>query len=108
MSRKTTKAAEAAIERFNSSLKYIQEVIQTRNTQKECNWTSWTKKCTPEFIEGYMMGMKDATEAVLHQQNCYHGFNYVDADGHWLRRGEYESIDQHPEYRDWQVYFAIV
>jgi hypothetical protein len=51
--------------------------------------------------------MKNATESVIHQQECYHGFNYIGPDGKRLIRGELESIDQHPDYRDWRVMFLV-
>jgi hypothetical protein len=107
MARKTTKAAQAAIIRYTESVVHMEHVINIRNTQPECNWTSFTKQCTPEFVEGYMTGMKNATESVIHQQECYHGFNYIGPDGKRLIRGELESIDQHPDYRDWRVMFLV-
>lgn len=107
MSRKTTKAAEAAITRYNEQVAHMERVIRVRDTQPECNWTGFTKQCTPEFVEGYMTGLKDATEGVIHQQNCYHGFSYVGPDGKWLSRGDLETITEHPDYRDWRVMFWV-
>jgi hypothetical protein len=108
MTRKTTKAAEAAIIRFDNARRSFEDILKTRERTKEEHWSSYTKKCTPEHVDSFATGMLEATQGIIFQQNCYHGFVYLNANGDRLIRGELESIDQHPEFRVWRIAFCVV
>ena len=105
--KKTTKAALAAMHRFDCALAHVEGILKTRAKYPEENWTEHTKKWTPDFINAYMRGFLGATECVIHDQNCWAGFYYIDSAGEYLHFDGYNAIEDNPEYRDWRVKFLV-
>lgn len=105
--KKTTKAALAAMHRFDCALAHVEGILKTRAQYPEENWTDHTHKWTPEFIDAYMRGFLAATECVIHDQNCWAGSYYLDSKGEYLRHDGYNVIDDNPEYRNWRVKFIV-
>lgn len=105
--KKTTKAALAAIQRYNASREHFEGILKTRAKYPEDSWTEHTKKWTPEYINAYMRGFLGATEGVLHDQGCWAGFYYIDSKGEYLKFDGHLMIENHPEYRDWRVKFLV-
>lgn len=105
--RKTTKAALAAIQRYNASREHFEGILKTRAKYPEENWTEHTKKWTPEVIDAYMRGFMGATESIIHDQGCWAGFYHLNGQGEYLRFDGHLLIENHPEYRDWRVKFLV-
>lgn len=105
--KKTTKTALAAIKRYDASREHFEGVLKTREKYPVENWTEHTKKWTPEVIDAYMRGFMAATECVIHDQNCWAGFYYLDSKGDYLMFDGHLLIESHPEYRDWRVKFIV-
>lgn len=105
--RKTTKAALAAIQRYNASREHFEGVLKTLERLPVENWTEHTKKWTPEVIDAYMRGFMAATEGVIFDQNCWGGFYRVDENGEFLNFDGHLLIEDNPKYRDWRVKFIV-
>ena len=54
-----------------------------------------------QFILGLANGRSSMLEQLLMEQNCYHGFMYVDKNGH----GPIST--DHPEYAEWRRAYYI-
>jgi len=105
--KKTTKAALAAIQRYNASREHFEGILKTRAKYPEENWTEHTKKWTPEVIDAYMRGFMGATEGVISDQKCWAGFYYVDESGEFLHFDGHLLIENNPKYREWRVKFVV-
>ena len=102
MARKTTKAAQKAIHRFDEALKHYEEVIRIKALPEETQANHIREKSL-DYFEGWIHGIQSMTESILHDENCYHGFHYVDSKGEWLTADGLEYITEHPEYRCFRV-----
>lgn len=105
--KKTTKAALAAMHRFDCALAHVEGILKTRAKYPEEDWAEHTKKWTPEFIDAYMRGFLGATESIIHDQGCWAGFYHLNSQGEYLRFDGHLLIENHPEYRDWRVKFLV-
>jgi len=109
MARKTTKAAQAAIDHYNACLQHAEGVLRVRATAPVESWTDHAHRWTPEYVEAFMAGVAHTVEMVLSQQGCYAGFYYVGATGTFLhnRVAAGAEIGDNPEFREWRrVYIA--
>lgn len=104
MARKTTQRALEALDHFDNSLKHYEEVLRVKRLPLE-NQADFIKSKSLDYYEGWIVGILTATENLLHRCGCYHGFHYVDSKGNWLTPEEGQSIDDHPEYRNFRVKF---
>ena len=103
MARKTTKAAEQMIEQYDNFLEYYNGLI--KNVELEGSGVASTNR-KMELL-GIITGMKIMTETFLHQQNCYHGYYYIDDSGKFFDKGDYRYITDHPDFRNYRVRFNI-
>lgn len=104
--RKTSKKAMAILEKFNNNLEYFEEVLRVKKLPLE-NQNNFIKDHSIEWFEGWISGIKSATEDFLFIDHCYHGFHYVDSLGNWLTADDGKYITDHQEYRDFRVkYFT--
>lgn len=106
--KKSTKAALQMVEFFNQSLKHYEEVVKVKQLPI-VNQANHIKEKSLDYYEGWIIGISIATEQVLHRENCYYGFNYVDSQGNWLSSdaaaGQY--ITAHPEYKSFRINYFI-
>jgi hypothetical protein len=102
MARKTTKAAQAAIDHYNACLQHAEGVLRVRATAPVESWTDHTHRWTPEYVEAFMAGVAHTVEMVLSQQGCYAGFYYVAGTGEYLLAERGAEITNHPEFREWR------
>lgn len=104
--RKTTKRALKAIDVFNENLQYFEKVMNAKKLPIE-NQACFVQDHSVDWFEGWISGIKAATEHILFADNCYHGFCYVDKYGNWLTVEDGQRIDDHLEYKDFRVkYFT--
>ena len=106
MARKTTKAANSLIERFNATRQGMDNILSQRTKSNPEFWSSFMRKHDEDYVGTFMYAQQQLVEQFLMDQNCYHGFYYVDGTGQRLDwRGKFESVDKHPDYRCWRVVF---
>lgn len=97
---KTTKVAEEALKRHALQMLHISECLAIRGKKYSADWLNAT---TPEYWLGLAQGENNCLEAVLFQQNCYHGFNYIKFDRDEAIRTAPDDVG----YADWcRVYFS--
>lgn len=107
MRKQSTKRAINAIYKFESELDRVNRILASYSLPKELQ-TPWLTDKTPDYWIGFITGKLTACEEVLHEEKSYYGFAYVDSNNELLKwYGIYEYIQNHPEYRDWRVSFAI-
>lgn len=116
MARKTTKSALNAIKRYEEACRRVDEIFSDKKTIPAEYQADWLKDKSEEYWLGWIHGIQAATEGVLHDENCWHGFQYVDTRFQYI--GLYESVDgvwtkvredvrEHPEYENYRVSYGV-
>lgn len=100
--KKSTKRALEAIAMFQEQLKHYELCIKIKSYPIESQ-PSWYQDKSLEYFEGWITGILSVVENIIHKENSWKGFHYVDSNGEWLSAGEYEYITKHPEYRNFRV-----
>lgn len=105
--KKTTKKALDMVNYFNESLEHFEEVLRIKQLPLE-QQANYIKEKSVEYYEGWITGIQVATEHVLHKDNCYFGFHYVDSKGGWITSSDTgQEVWEHEDYKPYRInYFT--
>lgn len=99
MAGKTPKMIQKALEKFEARQIHYAECLRIKRDVNPENQASFIREKPESYFEGMAFGNLAAMEELLMDNNCYHGFAYINADG--SRRMAKE------EGPDWLVRFGI-
>jgi hypothetical protein len=98
--RPTSPLAIKIIRKFNERLEWAEKCINEKRLPIDKQPITIQSKSI-EFFEGCINGAIAITATVLDEENCFHGFNYVDKQ---LNTIESPAMN-HPDFRLWRVQF---
>lgn len=96
MARKTTKLAATLIKRHNESVIHYSKVLKLKREESSFLNPIFDDMSEDEIM-GRLYGIRDMMENVLHCNNCYHGFFYIDEDGN--------RTSDPAEHHNWRVQY---
>lgn len=81
MAGKTPKFVQKALEKFEARQLHYAECLRVKRTLPPENQQLHIREKPEAFFEGMAEGNVAAMNELLMDNNCYHGFNYINADG---------------------------
>jgi len=100
MRKTNTKLVDELLKQHQETVIVMAGWIKVKETLSLENIQPWLQETSIDTIIGRIEGHTAMLENVLHQQNCYRGFNYIDSKGNWLILIGMKLQD-HPEYREY-------
>jgi hypothetical protein len=89
-------------------MRWIDECLRVKSTVSVENQAAHVKNRSEDYWIGRAEGHNSMLETILHQHNCYAGFNYQAATPTFGDEGApyYQIVNtQHPEYAPWRVQY---
>lgn len=94
----TTETAIAAINRYESILKWAEDCIAAKDSPPE-HQSNYILPKTKDYFIGIINGAMLVCGTVLDAERCYFGFNYIDSKHNLIAA----PVSNHPELKEWRV-----